>query len=107
MRRSYLELGFKQILESDTSLPKFVEEYRFAKPRQWRFDFACVERMVAIETEGGIFSFGRHNRGLGMIGDMEKYNEAATRGWRVLRFTTKHLRDPQYCLGLIKRCLDA
>jgi very-short-patch-repair endonuclease len=62
-------------------------EYRFAPPRQWRFDFAWPDVKVAVEFEGGIWIKGRHTRGRGFENDCEKYNEAAARGWRVYRFT--------------------
>lgn len=68
-------------------LPAPVPEHRFAPPRRWRFDLAWVERKVALEIEGGIFVAGRHSRGAGMLADMEKYNEATLRGWRVYRCT--------------------
>jgi len=65
----------------------FVREKRFHPKRRWRFDFVVLGiDKVAIEVEGGIFSKGRHTRGSGYIGDMEKYNEAALMGWKVLRY---------------------
>lgn len=60
-------------------------EYRFAPPRKWRFDFAFLKHMVALEVEGGVWTGGRHTRGSGFVKDMEKYNTAAQLGWRVLR----------------------
>lgn len=62
-------------------------EYRFYDKRRWRFDFAIPSRKIAIEIEGGVWTNGRHTRGKGYIGDMEKYNFAALLGWRILRFT--------------------
>ena len=62
-------------------------EHRFHHTRKWRFDFAHVQRRVAIEIDGGVWSGGRHSGGAGQIGDMEKHNAAAVLGWRVLRFT--------------------
>lgn len=61
-------------------------EYLFHATRSWRFDFAIPAKKVAIELEGGIWTQGRHNRGTGMIEDMQKYNEAARLGWAVYRF---------------------
>lgn len=46
-----------------------------------------------IEVEGGIWSGGRHTRGKGYIGDMEKYNEAAAMGYKVLRFSTEQVKS--------------
>lgn len=68
-----------------------AEEYKFHPSRKWRFDFAIVDKKIAIEVEGGIWEYGRHNRAAGFLGDMEKYNEAAALGWRLLRFTPKEL----------------
>lgn len=68
-----------------------VEEYYFAKPRMWRFDYAFPKEKIAVEQEGGVWIQGRHTRGWGFIQDMEKYNEAARRGWRVFRFTPKEI----------------
>jgi len=35
---------------------------------------------------------GRHNRPLGYMRDLEKYNTAANMGWRVLRFTPRDVK---------------
>jgi len=68
-----------------------VTEYQFAPPRRWRFDVAIPNEKIAIELEGGIFTGGRHTRGVGFLNDMEKYNAATALGWRVLRFAhVKH-----------------
>ena len=64
-----------------------VREYAFAKPRRWRFDFAWPDAMLAVEIEGGLYSNGRHSRGKGYEADMEKYNAATLKGWRILRFS--------------------
>lgn len=72
---------------------KPVAEYVFAPPRKWRFDWAWPDEKVAVEQEGGIWIAGRHSRGAGMLKDFEKYNEAAIRGWRVLKFTPAQLKN--------------
>lgn len=64
-----------------------VAEYRFHKTRKWRFDYAWPAYKVALEIEGGVWSGGRHTRGKGFLGDMEKYNAAAVAGWTVIRCT--------------------
>lgn len=74
-------------------IPAWVNEYRFDAVRKWRFDFAWPSRMLAVEVEGGTHSGGRHTRGAGYAADCEKYNEAQIAGWRVLRFTSEHLRE--------------
>lgn len=65
---------------------EMVREFIFHPKRKWRFDFALPEQRIAIECEGGLWTGGRHTRGSGAIGDMQKYNEAARLGWKVFRF---------------------
>lgn len=81
-------------------LPEPVREYRFHPTRRWRFDFAWPEQKVALEVDGGVWTGGRHTRGAGFIGDMEKLNAAGLAGWRFLRATPKDLRDPALALSL-------
>lgn len=66
-------------------VPKPEPEYRFHLTRKWRFDYAWPDKKLALEVEGGVWTKGRHTRGSGFIGDMKKYNTAATLGWRILR----------------------
>ncbi|WP_235204136.1 endonuclease domain-containing protein [Bordetella bronchiseptica] len=89
---SVLEERFARDLRAVRVVPP-VREYRFAAPRQWRFDFAWPHARVAVEIEGGVWTGGRHTRGAGFVADTEKYNAAAIAGWRVLRFTEKAVRD--------------
>lgn len=89
-------------LECRLPIPK--EEFRFNQLRKWRFDFAWPEHMLALEVEGGVFSGGRHTRGAGFAKDMEKYNEAAAAGWRVIRVQPRDLCTMETVM-LIKRCL--
>lgn len=77
--------------EAGIVIPEY--EYRFHPSRKWRFDCAWREHMIALEIEGGIWSQGRHTRGAGFLGDMEKYNAAVLLGWRVLRTTPDKLAD--------------
>jgi very-short-patch-repair endonuclease len=79
-------------------------EYRFHPTRKWRFDFAIPSRKIAIECEGGVWTGGRHTRGSGAIGDMEKYNAAAKLGWFVFRFdggAIKRGEAIRFLLGVI------
>lgn len=68
-----------------------VPEYKFHPKRKWRFDYALPDQKLAIECEGGIWTNGRHTRGKGYKGDMEKYNAAIENGWKLLRFTPDEL----------------
>ena len=68
-----------------------VEELRFAPPRRWRFDYAWPKHMIALEVEGGLWTYGRHNRAASMIKDIEKYSIAAILGWCVIRVTPQEV----------------
>lgn len=68
-------------------LPEPAREHRFHPERKWRFDFAWLERKVAFECEGAIYTNGRHTRGSGFEKDCEKYNAAMILGWRVFKVT--------------------
>ena len=71
----------------------FEQEFKFHPKRKWRADFHLVEKMILVEVEGGIWSGGRHTRGKGYLGDMEKYNAATVMGYRVIRFSTEQVKS--------------
>ena len=71
----------------------FEQEYKFHSKRKWRADFHIVGKKVLVEVEGGVWSGGRHTRGKGYIGDMEKYNAAVVMGYQVLRFSTEQVKS--------------
>jgi very-short-patch-repair endonuclease len=70
---------------------EWIAEYRFHFPRRWRFDYCIVDRGIAVEIEGAIWTRGRHTRGKGFEADIEKYNQAAIDGFKVLRFSTQQV----------------
>ena len=74
----------------------WTSEYQFADGRKWRFDLAAIDPMIAIEIEGGSYSSGRHTRGTGFRGDMEKYNAAVLYGWRLLRYTPQQMQAAEF-----------
>lgn len=74
-------------------LPAPIPEYRFHVKRRWRADFCWPEQKLIVEFEGGVFSQGRHIRGRGFENDCVKYNTATLLGFRVLRFTTRHVNS--------------
>ena len=83
---STLEAQFSQAWRAFEG-PTLIREYRFHPVRKWRFDFAHLETMVAIEVEGGTRQGGRHNRHEGFKNDCTKYNAAELIGWRIFRLT--------------------
>lgn len=93
---------YQQLLAA--GLPEPACEFRFHPTRKFRFDFCWPERMLALEVEGGTWSGGRHTRGAGYEADCVKYSEAALLGWRVLRVTTRMVRDGR-ALALAERAL--
>ena len=68
---------------------EFEQEFQFHTTRKWRADFHIKNTKLLIEVEGGIWSGGRHTRGKGYIGDMEKYNAATMMGYQVLWLITE------------------
>lgn len=79
---------------------KLIPEYKFCETRKWRFDYALPDEKIAIEIEGGVYSYGRHTRGCGYIKDMEKYNEAALLGWKVLRYTPQQFANNKHLIDI-------
>lgn len=96
---------FQRYLMSEMPGVEVVKEYMFHYTRKWRFDYAIPELKVAIEIDGGVWDYGRHNRPQGYINDMKKLNNAISLGWYVLRFTT-HDRMTNTTLSLIKKTVE-
>lgn len=89
------------------SHPQPIAEYPFAHPRRFRFDFAWPNDRVAVELEGAVYSGGRHTRGKGYEGDLEKYNLATLLNWRLLRYSRSMLdADPEGCIRQITTLLQ-
>ena len=90
-----------------------IPEYRFDPERKWRFDFRMHGisfptyewHRVALEVEGGVWTQGRHTRGSGFVKDLEKYNRAATLGWRILRVQPKDLCTTE-TIEMVKEALQ-
>jgi hypothetical protein len=84
-RASLHEERFARLWQA-LSGPELVREHRFCA-RRWRFDFAHLPSLTAIEIEGGIHRIGRHQRPAGFQADLEKYHAAALLGWQVWRLS--------------------
>ena len=64
----------------------WIYEYRFDTVRKFKFDYANLRLKIAIEIEGGIYTGTGHAKTGRFLSDMEKYNEAAIKGWIILRY---------------------
>lgn len=75
-------------------------EYKFHPYRKFKFDFAFLEAMVAIEFEGGIWlkGGGAHSRPKAIERDIEKYGLAQSMGWKVIRLHAKNYEEVIYQL---------
>jgi len=74
-------------------IPEPHVEYRFHDTRRWRVDYCWPEYKLAVEIEGGVWTYGRHNRASGFEKDREKYNELALAGYHLLRFTPQEVQS--------------
>lgn len=70
-----------------------TREYKFLKDRKFRFDFAWVHLKVAVEIQGGVFTYGGHSTGMGITRDCEKLALANIEGWTVFHFTSGQVRS--------------
>lgn len=87
------EFEAKLARELKTLKIKFEQEFYFHPDRKWRADFHLIDKKILVEIEGGIWNGGRHTRGKGYIGDMEKYNAATMMGFQVIRFSTDQVKS--------------
>lgn len=94
------------LAQIDGILPTPARELTFHPKRKWRFDFAWKDHKIALEVEGGAWSRGRHTRGSGYIGDIEKYNEAQLLGWDVYRATPEQVQNGE-AVKIIERAFTA
>lgn len=85
-------------------LTGYVREHRFHETRRWRFDFAFPEQKLAVEIHGAIFTQGRHSRGKGIEGDMEKINAAQELGWNVYCVSGGMVKSGQ-AVSMVERLL--
>lgn len=101
----------------------WVKEYRFHVPetgekkRQWKFDYACPEKKIAVEIEGGVYGRGKpcpvckrrapgaHSSITGIKRDIEKYNTATSQGWRVIRVLPSDIGKGYDYLAKLTHCV--
>lgn len=97
-KKSPVETTFlRQIRKAKLPTPErehvFDEPKEGQKQRKWRFDFAWIKHKVAAEVEGGVWSRGRHVTPAGFEKDCEKYGHAMAQGWKVLRVTSRMVKN--------------
>lgn len=93
--------GEKVVSEGESTLSlqlkalkiEFEQEFKFHPDRKWKADFHLIDKKILVEVEGGIWSGGRHTRGKGYLGDLEKYNAATMMGFQVIRFSTDQVKS--------------
>lgn len=92
----------------------YEREVRFAKPRRFRADF-LVQPDILVEIEGvthygrnkdGSMRLGRHQTAKGYASDCTKYNLAALKGYRVLRFTPAMVKSCE-AIETVRRAIGA
>jgi very-short-patch-repair endonuclease len=83
--RSVGEVELEQRL-TEAGIEGWHTEYEFHPGRKWRLDFAFPAAMVAVEVDGSVHRIkGR------FTGDLDKHNALTIAGWRLLRFSAKHI----------------
>lgn len=80
-----------QVRHLTPGIPWPQREYHFHPTRKYAFDVCWPALSIAIEVDGGIWNYGRHNRATGMVEDMHKGNEAVIYGYRVLHFRPEEI----------------
>ena len=100
---SALEAKF---LSAIAGLPQPEREHRFHPVRRWRFDFAWLDRKVAVEVHGGAWVTGGHNRAGHQASDNEKANTATLMGWKVLTFNTVQMKDLAAVRSVVEQAIS-
>ena len=74
--------------QMDQDRVSYLREFRFLADRRFRFDFALLPQMVAVEIDGAV-----HRIRSRFEGDREKGNLALLAGWRVMHFSPAQVRS--------------
>ncbi len=83
--------AIKNVLKA-TNIP-FEIEYKFHPERKWRFDFAIIDKKIAIEFEGIFSKKSRHTTVMGYTNDLTKYNAGVALGWSILRYSAANYKN--------------
>lgn len=101
------KLYIEEVLQSRNI--SYVKEHQFmGKRRRFRFDYAILDKKIAIEFEGleSVDVKGKkipsgHTTKVGYTSNCTKYNLAAINGWKVLRFTALNYKDVGKYLSIL------
>lgn len=84
----------------------WVREHKFHGSRNWRFDFAWLDEMLAVEINGGTFrAKGGAHTGAGFRRDCVKGMAAIELGWTVITVMPEHVRQGR-ALQVLEKRLD-
>jgi len=64
--------------------PDPVAQCRFHPDKGWIYDYCWIDKLLALDIQGGGFVMGAHSREGGMTNDYYKHNAAVLMGWRPL-----------------------
>ncbi len=81
-------------------------QYAYVPDRKFSADFAWPAHRLLVEVQGGVYNRKAHGSVSGILRDIERGNEAALAGWRLLRVTSRMISDGD-ALELIERALGA
>jgi very-short-patch-repair endonuclease len=88
----------------------FKRQFTPIPNRKFRCDFYIQKYNLVIEIQGGIFSGGRHTRGMGYSDDCKRENILTLAGYRILKLTTEHFlrtgKDEYMVSGYSKQLVD-
>lgn len=78
---------------------RFTPQFEAIPGRKYRYDFACEDSKILVEVNGGLWMTDEQGRAQGhahpaaIERDYEKLNAAVIRGWRVMIFSPRHVKD--------------
>lgn len=108
---SALEQTFAQAIvqcPEASVLAGFKRNYRFHESRRWEWDFAWVERRLAVELQGGQWQRGRHTRGgKAYQNELEKHRAAVMSDWWCLCYTTDDIMKNDGALLAVREVMRA
>lgn len=95
---SDLEAKFDNFLKVN-GFNGFETQYKFHKDRDWKLDFAWIDKKIAVEVDGEF----NHARYYQVSKDAEKRNMATANGWQIYIATGEMIKkNPWLLLDILK-----